>query len=148
MAELYEVLLDDRGERWHVGFVVDDESETDLLLAERGRVLLFGSRAALEHAAQERGLELEDDLPDQVDLDLGGWLTGTGPEPPLAEVSELWHLLVDAPGISDPLHSEIVEEAYDDLVEETPDWFAVHGGRARAALSESVRRLRSATQRA
>ncbi len=145
MAELYEVLLVDRGARWHVGFLVDDESETDLLLAERGRVLLFGSRAALEHHAQERGLEVEDDLPDEVDLDLGGWLAG-GREPSLAEVSQLWHLLVDAPGVSEPLRSEIVEEAYDDLVEESPDWFAVHGGRARAALAESVRRLRAVMQ--
>ena len=148
MAELYEVLLVDGGQRWHAGFLVDDETETDLLLAERGRVLLFGTRAALEHAAQERGLDLDDDLPDEVDLDLGGWLTTGSPAPTLAEISELWHLLVDAPGVSDPLHSEIVEEAYDDLVEETDGWFEVHGGRARAALAEAVARLRRSFRQA
>jgi hypothetical protein len=58
-------------------------------------------------------------------------------------VSELWHLLIDDPDASRPLRTEVVEEAYDDLVEETDDWFAVHGDRARAALAEAVRRLRA-----
>lgn len=142
MAELYEVLLHDRGQRWHAGFLVDDETETDVLLAEGGRVLLFGSRAGLEHHAQERGIELHNDLPDEVDLDLGGWLPRGTPQPTLAEVSELWHLLVDDPVAARPLRKEDVEEAYDDLVEETADWFAVHGETARRALAAAVQRLR------
>ncbi len=52
---------------------------------------------ALEHAAQQAGLELSDELPDEIDLDLGGWLPRGAPEPSLQEVSELWHLLVDDP---------------------------------------------------
>ena len=41
------------------------------------------------------------------------------------------------------LRGEVVEEAYDDLVEEAPDWFATHGAVARKALADAVRRLRS-----
>ena len=153
MAELYEVLLVDGDARWHAGFLVDDETETDVLLGDDdGKVLLFSSRPALEHFAQEHGLDLQDDLPDEVDLDLGGWLVSGSPQPTLAEVSELWHLLVDDPDASKPLHSEIVEEAYDDLVEESSgdgaDWFEVHGGRARAALAEAVKRLRGSFKQA
>lgn len=151
MADLYEVLLVDRGTRWHAGWLVDDESETDVLLADGGRVLLFGSRAGLEHAAQERGLDLEDELPDEVDLDLGGWLPAGTPEPTLAEVSELWHLLVDDPVAGPALRArgpagDALAEAYDDLVEEEPDWFATHGRTARRALADAVRRLRGVLQ--
>ena len=144
MAEFYEVLLVDGGTRWHAGWVVDDESETDLLLTDKGKVPLFGSRAALEHHAQEHGLKLNDDLPDEVDLDLGGWLTTGSPEPATAEVSELWHLLYDDPVAGRALASEELGEAYDDLVEEVDDWFALHGPRARQALSDAVARLRKA----
>lgn len=147
MADLYEVLIVDDGTRWHAGFLVDDETETDVLLAEGGRVLLFGSRAALEHAAQERRLQLVDDLPDEVDLDLGGWLPRGTPQPPLAEVLELWQLLVDDPVAGRPLAGEVVEEAYDDLVEETPDWYDVHGETARRALRKAVERLRGVLRR-
>lgn len=142
MAELYEVLLIDGGARWHAGWLVDDESETDLLLAEGGRVLLFGSRAALEHHAQEHRLVLHDDLPDEIDLDLGGWLPHGQPEPDAAEVSELWHLLYDDPVAGRALGGEELGEAYDDLVEEVGDWFAQHGDAARTALSAAVARLR------
>ena len=143
--ELFEVLLVDGDRRWHAGVVVGEE--TDLLLAARGKVLIFGTRAGLEHAAQEAGLELSDELPDEVDLDLGGWLPRGTPEPSLQEVSELWHLLVDDPAAGRPLAGEEVGEAYDDLVEaETPSdgagWFEVHGPLARRALSDAVRRLR------
>ena len=144
MAELYEVLLVDGDRRWHAGWVVDDDSETDLLLADKGKVLLFGSRPALEHHAQERGLPLQPDLPDEIDLDLGGWLSQGAPEPDVAEVSELWHLLYDDPVAGRALGGEELGEAYDDLVEEVPDWFAVHGPLARAALSDAVGRLRRA----
>ena len=142
MADLYEVLLVDRGRRWHAGFVVDDESESDVLLRDRGRVPLFASRAGLEHHAQEHGLPLLDDLPDEIDLDLGGWLSQGSPLPPTAEVSELWHLLHDDPVAGRPLSGEVIGEAYDDLVEETPDWFATHGPAARRALADAVSRLR------
>lgn len=144
MPELYEVLLVDGSARWHAGWLVDDDSETDLLLAEGGKVLLFGSRAALEHHAQEHGVQLHDDLPDEVDLDLGGWLTNGAPEPSTAEVSELWHLLYDDPVAGRALAGEQLGEAYDDLVEEVDDWFALHGERARVALSDAVARLRKA----
>lgn len=148
MADLYEVLLVDGGERWHAGWVVDDATETDVLLRDRGRVLLFGSRAALEHHAQEHGQELLDDLPDEIDLDLGGWLSSALPLPSTAEVSELWHLLYDDADAGHALSGEELGEAYDDLVEDVPDWFAVHGPKARAALADAVRRLRANCTRA
>lgn len=143
MPELYEVVLLDKGTRWHVGLLADDITETDRLLSEQGKVLLFGSRAALEHHAQEHRLSLHEDPPDEVDLDLGGWLTHGTPEPATAEVSELWHLLYDDPVAGRALGTEELGEAYDDLVEEVGDWFAVHGDAARAALAEAVRRLRA-----
>ena len=142
MAELYEVLLVDGGQRWHAGWVVDDDTETDVLLREHGKVLLFGSRAALEHHVQQHGRSLQDDLPDEIDLDLGGWLSAGMPLPSTAEVSELWHLLYDDPDAGHALAGEELGEAYDDLVEDVPDWFATHGPLARAALSDAVQRLR------
>jgi hypothetical protein len=143
VADLYEVLLVDAGQRWHAGWVVDDETETDLLLRHKGRVPTFASRAALEHHAQERGLELQEDLPDEIDLELGGWLTHGLPLPPTAEVSELWHLLYDDPVAGKALSGEELGEAYDDLVEEDPHWFATHGPAARRALADAVQRLRT-----
>ncbi len=142
MPELYEVILVDSGARWHVGWLADDEAETDLLLRDGGKVQLFGSRPALEHYAQEADLELGDDLPDQIDLDLGGWLSMGTPEPPLPEVLELWQLLFDDPVAGKPLTGEVLGEAYDDLTEETDRWFQEHGGRARKALREAVALLR------
>ena len=143
MADLYEVLLVDAGQRRHAGWVVDDETETDVLLRYKGRVPTFASRAALEHHAQERGLELQEDLPDEIDLELGGWLTHGLPLPPTAEVSELWHLLYDDPVAGKALSGEELGEAYDDLVEEDPHWFATHGPAARQALADAVQRLRT-----
>lgn len=143
MAELYEVVLIDKDRRWHVGLLADEISETDLLLADKGEVLLFGSRAALEHYAQEHRLKLHEDVADEVDLDLGGWLSTGAPEPPTSEVSELWHLLYDDPSAGKALGTEELGEAYDDLVEEVGDWFDDHGEVARAALVEAVRRLRA-----
>jgi hypothetical protein len=143
VAELYEVVLVDNGTRWHTGVLADDLTETDLLLTDNGKVLLFGSRAALEHHAQEHRLKLHDDLPDEIDLDLDGWLSTGSPEPATAEVSELWHLLYDDPKAGRALGGEELGEAYDDLVEEVPDWFSLHGEQARAALREAVRVLRS-----
>ena len=144
--ELFEVLLVDGPHRWHAGVVVGEE--TDLLLARGGRVLVFGTRAGLEHAAEEAGLELSDELPDEIDLDLGGWLPRGSPEPALQDVSELWHLLLDDPAAGRPLAGEEVGEAYDDLVEaddssDSHGWFATHGPLARRALADAVRRLRS-----
>ncbi|MGZ6827221.1 MAG: hypothetical protein ACXVGH_10545, partial [Mycobacteriales bacterium] len=118
-------------------------TETDVLLTGHGKVLLFGSRAALEHHAQEHGLALHDDLPDEIDLDLGGWLSTGTPEPDVAEVSELWHLLYDDPVAGKALGGEELGEAYDDLVEEVDDWFAEHGELSRRALAKAVARLRT-----
>ncbi len=143
MADLYEVLLVDAETRWHAGWVVDDEAETDVLLRERGTVPVFSSRVALEHHAQEHRLALQEDLPDEIDLDLGGWLTHGNPVPPTAEVSELWHLLYDDPDAGRALSGEALGEAYDDLVEEVPEWFDEHGEAARKALADAVRRLRA-----
>ena len=143
MADLYEVLLVDGGTRWHAGWVVDDETETDVLLRAGSVVPVFSSRAGLEHHVQGTRLELQDDLPDEVDLDLGGWLPTGAPQPPLAEVSELWHVLVDDPVAGRALTGEVLGEAYDDLVEEEPDWHAVHGAVARRALADAVGRLRT-----
>ena len=142
MPDLYEVLLVDGDRRWHAGWLVDDDTETDVLLRDRGKVPLFGSRAGLEHHAQENRLDLLDDLPDEIDLDLGGWLSRGAPEPSAAEVSELWHLLVDDPVAGRALSGEKLDEAYDDLVEEAPDWFTTHGPAARRALADAVQRLR------
>ena len=36
MPDLYEVLLVDAGTRWHAGWLVDDDSETDVLLRDKG----------------------------------------------------------------------------------------------------------------
>jgi hypothetical protein len=144
VPELYEVILVDGGTRWHAGWVADDDAETDLLLRDRGQVPLFGSRAALEHYAQEADLDLSDDLPDEIDLDLGGWLSAGTPEPVLAEVLELWQLLYDDPVAGKPLGGEVLGEAYDDLTEETDRWFQEHGDRARKALKEAVALLRKA----
>jgi len=146
VPELYEVLLVDSGTRWHAGWLVDDVSETDILLAAKGKVLLFGSRAALEHHAQEHGLKLHDDLPDEIDLDLGGWLSTASPQPDMAEVSELWHLLYDDPHVGRLLGGDELGEAYDDLVEETPDWFEQHGEKARAALARAIATLRQSVR--
>jgi hypothetical protein len=143
VADLYEVLLVDGETRWHAGWVVDDETETDVLLRERTIVPVFSSRAALEHHAQEHRLALQDDLPDEIDLDLRGWLTAGAPLPSTAEVSELWHLLYDDPVAGRALSGEVLGEAYDDLVEDVPDWFDEHGAAARTALADAVRRLRA-----
>jgi hypothetical protein len=142
VADLYEVLLIADGRRWHAGWEVDDSSETDLLLRDHGTVPLFDSRAALEHHVQQHGRVLQDDLPDEIDLDLGGWLSQGMPLPSTAEVSELWHLLYDDPVAGHALGGEELGEAYDDLVEDDPDWFATHGPQARAALIDAVQRLR------
>ncbi len=150
MAELYEVVLIDDGTRWHAGLVADEITETDVLLRDAAGakgVLLFGSRAALEHHAQEHRLKLHDDPADEVDLDLGGWLSNGSAEPATAEVSELWHLLYDDPIAGRALGTEELGEAYDDLVEEIGDWFADHGEQARPALAEAVRRLRGTFQK-
>jgi hypothetical protein len=138
MADLFEVLLVDGDRTWHAGWIVDDESETDLLLRDRGDLLLFDTRAGLEHHVQERGLELLPDLPDEIDLRLGGWLTGDGPPPDVAAVSELWHLLFDDPVAGHALAGEELGEAYDDLVEETAGWFEEHGEQVRVALRDAV----------
>jgi hypothetical protein len=143
VADLYEVLLLDGETRWHAGFLVDDETETDVLLRERQTVPVFSSRAGLEHHAQEHRLPLQDDLPDEIDLDLGGWLATGHPQPSTAEISELWNLLYDDPVAGKALGGEELGEAYDDLVEDVPDWFDEHGAAARKALADAVRRLRS-----
>ena len=143
MADLYEVLLVDGETRGHAGWVVDDDTETDVLLRSGRAVPVFSSRAGLEHHAQEHRLALQDDLPDEIDLDLGGWLTQGGSPPSTAEVLELWQLLYDDPDAGRALSSEALGEAYDDLVEDAPDWFDEHGVAARTALAEAVRRLRS-----
>jgi hypothetical protein len=142
VADLYEVLLVDGEQRWHAGWEVDDDSETDTLLRDHGKVPLFSSRAALEHHLQEHGRALEDGLPDEVDLDLGGWLSHGMPLPSTAEVAELWHLLYDDPVAGHALGGEELGEAYDDLVEDAPDWFSTHGPLARTALADAVQRLR------
>ena len=138
--ELFEVLLVDGEQRWHVGVLVGDDQ--DRLVGRGGSVFAFRSRAGLEHHAQQSGLELSDELPDEIDLDLGGWLSRGAPEPALQDVNELWHLLLDEPVAGRPLAGERVEEAYDDLIEDEPDWLEVHGDVARKALAEAVRRLR------
>lgn len=137
MRELFEVLLVDGGSRWHAGWVVEEDA--DLLLHVGASVPVWGSRAGLEHHAQEHGFELVEDLPDEIDLDLGGWLTTGTPVPTTAEVSELWHLLIDDPAGTGLL---ALEDAYDDLTDDEPDWFDQHGEQSRVVLAEAVRRLR------
>ena len=136
---MYEVLLVDGDTRWHAGWVLEEDA--DLLLSVGGRVPVWTSRAGLEHHAQENGFELLDDLPDEIDLDLGGWLTQGAPQPTTAEVSELWHLVIDDPVAGKPLAR--LEDEYDDLTDDEPDWFEQHGETSRRALAEAVRLLRS-----
>ena len=137
MKEMYEVLLIDGATRWHAGWVI--EKDADLLLHIGQTVPVWSARAGLEHHAQEHGYALVDDLPDEIDLDLGGWLPTGAPQPTTAEVSELWHLLID-----DPTGRELMklEEAYDDLTDDEPDWFEQHGETSRRALSAAVAKLR------
>jgi hypothetical protein len=138
MNEMYEVLLVDGATRWHAGWVI--EKDADLLLHVGGTIPVWTARAGLEHHAQEHGFDLVEDLPDEIDLDLGGWLATGAPQPTTAEVSELWHLLVD-----DPAGTELasLEEAYDDLTDDEPDWFERHGETSRRALAAAVAKLRS-----
>ena len=140
MAEMYEVLLIDGDRRWHAGWVLEEDA--DLLLAVGGRIPVWSTRAGLEHHAQEHGFELLDDLPDEVDLDLGGWVSSGAPQPTTAEVSELWHLLIDDPVAGRQLSSAALDEAYDDLTDDEPDWFERHGDVSRRALADAVRLLR------
>ena len=137
MAEMFEVLIIDGERRWHAGWVI--EPDADLLLAVNGRIPVWTTRAGLEHHAQEHGFNLLDDLPDEVDLDVGGWVSQGTPQPSTAEVSELWHLLID-----DPVGRELgrLEDAYDDLTDDEPDWFERHGDASRRALADAVRLLR------
>lgn len=137
MPEMFEVLLIDGDDRWHAGWVVEEDA--DLLLHIGDRVPLWPARAGLEHYAQEHGFSLVDDLPDEIDLDLGGWLTTGSPRPTTADVSELWHLLID-----DPTGAGLarLEDAYDDLTDDEPDWFEQHGEPARCALADAVAALR------
>ena len=140
MAEMYEVLIVDGDRRWHAGWVI--ERDADLLLAVGGRVPVWTTRAGLEHHAQEHGFDLLDGLPDEIDLDLGGWLPRGTPQPTTAEVSELWHLLIDDPVAGRQLSSASLEDAYDDLTDDEPDWFEQHGDVSRRALTDAVRLLR------
>ena len=140
MAEMYEVLIVDGDRRWHAGWVI--ERDADLLLAVGGRVPVWTTRAGLEHHAQEHGFDLLDGLPDEIDLDLGGWLPRGTPQPTTAEVSELWHLLIDDPVAGRQLSSASLEDAYDDLTDDEPDWLEQHGETARQALATAVQRLR------
>ncbi len=139
MRELYEVLLIDGEARWHAGWVIEDD--LDLLLHIGKAIPVWTTRAGLEHHAQEHGYELLDDLPDEVDLDLGGWLSSGAPQPSTAEVSELWHLLIDDPAAGGPLAA--LEDEYDDLTDDEPDWFARHGETSRRALAAAVGKLRA-----
>jgi hypothetical protein len=136
---MYEVLLVDGATRWHAGWVLEDDA--DLLLAVDGGIPVWSVRAGLEHFAQENGFELLDDLPDEIDLDLGGWLSTGSPQPATAEVSELWHLLIDDPVAGKPLAR--LEDAYDDLTDDEPDWHEQHGAVSRRALTEAVTLLRA-----
>ncbi|MBW3654047.1 MAG: iron chelate uptake ABC transporter family permease subunit [Actinobacteria bacterium] len=117
-----------------------------------GRLALLGNKVrqdeveVVQRFAQEHGLELEDDLPDEIDLDLGGWLTGEGPQPTTAEVLQLWQLLLDDPDAAPRpvkgVGGAAVEDAYDDLTDDEHDWWPTHGDTARAVLADAVRRLR------
>ncbi|MDP9101004.1 MAG: hypothetical protein M3N21_02510 [Actinomycetota bacterium] len=141
VPDLYEVVLVDGADRWSAGWVVDEDS--DKLLTVGGKVVVFSGRAALEHYGQQHGFTVLDDLPDELDLDLGGWLSQGNAPPPEAEVSELWHLLLDHPTAGRPLQGDEIEEAYDDLVEEVPDFYTQHGQAAREALARAVALLRA-----
>jgi hypothetical protein len=138
---MYEVLIVDGDTHWHAGWVIEDDA--DLLHAVGGRIPVWTGRPGLEHHAQEHGFELLDDLPDEVDLDLGGWVSTGAPQPTTAEVSELWHLLIDDPAAGRPLAAPGLEDAYDDLTDDEPDWFEQHGEAARRALADAVALLRT-----
>jgi hypothetical protein len=138
MPEMYEVLLIDGDTRWHAGWVVEEDA--DLLLHVGGGVPVWSARAGLEHYAQEHGFDLVEDLPDEIDLDLSGWLSSGAPQPTTADVSELWHLVIDDPAGTGLAR---LEDAYDDLTDDEPDWFEQHGETSRRALADVVARLRA-----
>jgi hypothetical protein len=135
---MYEVLLIDGDTRWHAGWVVEEDA--DLLLHVGGGVPVWSARAGLEHYAQEHGFDLVEDLPDEIDLDLSGWLSTGAPQPTTADVSELWHLVIDDPAGTGLAR---LEDAYDDLTDDEPDWFEQHGETSRRALADVVARLRA-----
>ena len=135
---MYEVLLVDGATRWHAGWVI--QPDADLLHHVANGIPVWSTRAGLEHHAQEHGFELLDDLPDEIDLDLGGWISAGTPQPSTAEVSELWHLLIDDPAGT---NLTLLEEEYDDLTDNEPDWFERHGETSRRALAAAVERLRA-----
>lgn len=138
---MYEVLLVDGATTWHAGWVVKEDA--DLLHHVGSGIPVWSTRAGLEHHAQEHGFELVDDLPDEIDLDLGGWISTGSPQPTTAEVSELWHLLIDDPAGT---NLTLLEEEYDDLTDNEPDWFERHGGTSRRALGAAVERLRASLE--
>ena len=144
MAEMYEVLIVDGDARWHAGWVI--EKDADLLLSVGGGIPVWTSRAGLEHHAQEHGYDLLDDLPDEVDLDVGGWVSTGRPQPTTAEVLELWHLMIDDSVAGKPLAAPSLEDAYDDLTDDEPDWFEQHGDASRRALADAVTLLRKRLQ--
>src|SRR4051794_26826432 len=131
---MYEVLIVDGEHRWHAGWVI--EPDADLLLAVGGRIPAWTTTAGPAHHAQGHGFAPLDALPAGVDLDLGGWVSTGSPQPSTAEVSELWHLLIDDPVAGRHLSSGSLEEAYDDLTDDEPDWFERHGAVSRKALAD------------
>ena len=138
MADLYEVLLVDGGHPLARRLARRRRQRDRRAAARPGHACRCSAAGpASSTTRRSTGLELLDDLPDEIDLDLGGWLSQGMPLPPTAEVSELWHLLYDDPVAGRALSGELLGEAYDDLVEEAPDWFAdpragrPHGARRR-----------------
>ena len=148
MADLYEVLLVDGGTRWHAGWLVDDDSETDVLLRDHGKVPVFSSRAGLEHHAQQHGLEVQEDLPDEVDL-----------EDDVLESYEEHHVadvLVMELDAMDPSHERfeakatvLIENVTHHIEEEEQDWFPkVRAGLSRTELRDIGEELAAAREKA
>lgn len=142
--ELYEVLLVDGGVRWHAGWLSTDAQ--DRLLRDGDRLPVWSARAGLEQHAAAHRLDLVDDTPDEVDLDLGGWLPAGEPLPTTAEVGELWRLLVDEPEAGRPLRAPELAAACRDLDADVADWHTRHAVPVRRALAEAVRLLRDALE--
>jgi hypothetical protein len=124
VADLYEVLLVDGGERWHAGFVVDDETETDVLL-RRGDGCRCSAAAPRSSTTRSSAAGCCRTTCPTRSTSTSGGLAARGLPAACAgrRARSSWHLLIDDPDAAPALSGELLDEAYDDLVTDVPGWF-------------------------